>query len=786
MQFRLNIVYIVGAIAATLWVSPVTSKGETRRPLTPEACTAIRYLRPQTFTSLLPLKLSPDRRSIAYIVQVPDEAANDNKDQLYARSVDRESSEETAPLLASDLIVAVDWFPDNRHLAVLVRQNGKVILAQVDSSTKGMEIIWSAHGDITDYSMDDRADTIVVAARVQDGSPTNSPMPRDDRRGYRINLDSVTRPEAPKREVYVLRKADEHHWTASRRLSFASPLSGKLVDAVEDAHDMHINLSPNGRYLLIDNVEPLADISPQGDWASSPVVQWMRKRGIGSLIVSYLYDLETHEVSIPLKSPITWDTVWAPDSKSFAKVALAPVGSDWEASDLAKGAPNDHSTHLFTVDVLTGKVSEVLNRAEKPPVDWLVDGDLIVRIPDGNLETYRKIAGQWTLVRTNRIPFADAAPYSPTTANGHLIAMEYESSSIPPELVAFDVSANRWWTIARLNPQADDLMLPRSQIIFWTTSTGFKAKGMLLLPPDYDPHRRYPLVIEEGSILYSGEFVCDSGASHVSSFARGILADAGIVYLMRFWPGSDEWENSYYPKGYPGYLAEAAFKLDLTESAIKYLDQLGVVEPSKIGLIGFSRGGWYVEYALSHSRIHFGAATATDNVQYSVGEYWAWNSKGLSLNLEGMYGGPPYGPSLKNWLDFSISFNLDKIRTPLLMEVMGYGTKYEDPNRPPIYLTGHDEVFAGLSNLNKPVELYYYPDEQHQPDHPQARIASLQRNVDWFRFWLQGYKRASPEDPEQYKRWESMQASQSRLLGSEDPRFGESPFSHDKSARALK
>ncbi|MEI9978380.1 MAG: hypothetical protein WDN23_05165 [Edaphobacter sp.] len=43
--------------------------------------------------------------------------------------------------------------------------------------------------------------------------------------------------------------------------------------------------------------------------------------------------------------------------------------------------------------------------------------------------------------------------------------------------------------------------------------------------------------------------------------------------------------------------------------------------------------------------------------------------------------------------------------------------------------------------LQKPVELYFYPNEVHQLDHPKARVASLQRNVDWFRFWLQGYVR---------------------------------------------
>jgi hypothetical protein len=36
----------------------------------------------------------------------------------------------------------------------------------------------------------------------------------------------------------------------------------------------------------------------------------------------------------------------------------------------------------------------------------------------------------------------------------------------------------------------------------------------------------------------------------------------------------------------------------------------------------------------------------------------------------------------------------------------------------------------------------------------------MQRNVDWYRFWLQGYERADPEDREQYLRWRKLKAQQ--------------------------
>jgi dipeptidyl aminopeptidase/acylaminoacyl peptidase len=196
--------------------------------------------------------------------------------------------------------------------------------------------------------------------------------------------------------------------------------------------------------------------------------------------------------------------------------------------------------------------------------------------------------------------------------------------------------------------------------------------------------------------------------------------------------------------------------MDIWESAIRTFSSRGWVDPNRVGIIGFSRTGWYTEFALTHSKAHFAAATVTDNVTYSLGSYFLFHQKQHIQGDDAMYGGPPYGATLKNWLEYAPAFTLDKIHTPVLMEEMGYGVPYDNELAPPINLSSHFELFTGLNRLNKPVELYYYPLEDHTPDHPQARLASLQRNVDWYRFWLQGYERANPEDPDQYKRWESL------------------------------
>jgi dipeptidyl aminopeptidase/acylaminoacyl peptidase len=756
--------HAVGAVV--LLVLPVALQGVMKQPLTPEACTQIRYLASDELTTRSPMEISPDGRTVAFVLQVPNIASNDNSEELFVSAADGKSSSAQNPVLRNHLIAVPHWFPDNKSIAVLTRRRGKAILDRVDSVSRTEETLWEGDGDITDYSMDGTGETIAVAVRDKDHAPQSHKPSRDDKKGYRLDSESMPADvsDDPRRTVYILRLTADRRWIVAQRVEFTSPLSGKPIKDIDDFPSMHISLSPNGRYLLMDDFEKFSNLSLPAAWVNSPIVQYMSKGGFNGPVISYLYDIHTGRVTIPLGSPYVLDGRWAPDSRSYIKVAAAPAGSKWEASDFPAGTQaTNHIWHMFRVDVATGEVREVLERAENPPIAWRKSGEIVVRDSAGALVTLKEEAGQWRQLATEQIPFPDAAPYSHITSDGERAVMEYENAGTAPELVAFDLTSSHSRIIAKFNPQVDNLILPQARPITWTTSTGYTAKGMLLLPPNYDPSHRYPLVIENGSILYDGSFVCDSGAAHVSSFARGILADAGIAYLMRFWPGNNfTWKNSYYPKGYPGNLAEAAFQQDLVESAVGMLTQRQIIDPAKVGLIGFSRGGWYVEYALTHSQIRFRAATVTDNVQFSFVEYYSWHNREVSSALKTMYGGPPYGKSLQNWLDYSISFNLDKINTPLLMEVNGYGEKDNLPNRPPDNLAVKEELFVGLNELKKPVELYYYPNEQHQVDHPMARVASLQRNVDWFRFWLQDYRRPTPEDPEQYARWGLMRSEQLR------------------------
>jgi len=80
------------------------------------------------------------------------------------------------------------------------------------------------------------------------------------------------------------------------------------------------------------------------------------------------------------------------------------------------------------------------------------------------------------------------------------------------------------------------------------------------------------------------------------------------------------------------------------------------------------------------------------------------------------------------------------------------------------------DIYALLRRQYKPVEMIMMPRGAHSLSRPSERMASLQGNVDWYRFWLQGEQRSELAPPAetaaslraQYVRWNEMEGLQRR------------------------
>ncbi|WP_263415252.1 alpha/beta hydrolase family protein [Terriglobus albidus] len=747
------ILYLV--ILAPLW-SGDCLRAEAKRAISPSDCVTVRRLVSDSFRS--GLQIDPSGQRVAYLVNSPNLATNNNDVELYVAAMD--GTHAPKRLLVARRMSGLHWLANGQTLSMLADRQGRVELLEIDLRTSRVSTLFGLAQNIAEYSMDGLGKTLVYAIeRHTYHRPGSQASDAETAAGYRIPFQEPTKPNFYTRDLFFVRKRGSG-WTKPKRLAVRLPGVRSATDSFPYNLSLMLSVSPDGKYLAFNYLASAAMLPP--DWLHSPVVGGMMNNGIGVGMVTAVLRLQDEATLLPFPSPWSQSIpLWSPDSQSFAAVAESPVNSSWERDDVQKHGPLPDNFHLFEVHVPTGKVRlirEDLHGMLRGPLKWESSGELLVQDQPDSIVSMREDSDVWKEVSSRRVPLRGSV--NQLAASQDAMIADAESPDVPPSLFLFRIGWRGPRLLANLDPQFDHLTLAPTREVSWTTAQGFEAKGLLFFPPNYDPSRRYPLVIH--TYAATPGFFCDSGASHYPAFAPQPIANAGMLYLIRIHSGSrkTDAEQSHYPPGFPGNLGEAAFQTDIWDKAVEALTARGLVDPAKVGIIGFSRSGWYTEFALTHGRTRYAAATVVDNVEYSMGEYWLSHTPQLQRGWDAMYGGSPYSEAANNWRGHSISFNLPKIHTPLLMEVMGYGTRYTDGSAPPLSLALKWEVFSGLSRLHKPTELYYYPLEMHQPDHPLARLGSLERNLAWYLFWLKGEERTDPTDPDRYSRWRAMQAGE--------------------------
>jgi hypothetical protein len=323
-----------------------------------------------------------------------------------------------------------------------------------------------------------------------------------------------------------------------------------------------------------------------------------------------------------------------------------------------------------------------------------------------------------------------------------------QSLNDPPVLLATDDSTGVSRVIWDPNPQLRDIALGEVSVFRWKDPSGHDDVGGLFKPPDYVPGRRYPLVIQTHGFA-EDQFIPSGG--FLTGFAAQELAAHGMLVLQV----RGEACPFVVPEEAPCIVADY-------EAAANELIKAGIVNPDKLGLMGFSRTGYYVLEELTAGTLHFKAAAITDSIDFGYLQYLdALDSVGNAFKKEAdvIIGAPPFGEGLTQWLKRSPGFKMDKVETPLQVVALDrHGS-----------LMGMWEPYATLEYLRKPVDLIVIPDSEHVMTNPGERMISQGGTVDWFRFWLRDEEDPDPTKAEQYKRWRELRHRETQAVRSSLP-----------------
>jgi dipeptidyl aminopeptidase/acylaminoacyl peptidase len=502
-----------------------------------------------------------------------------------------------------------------------------------------------------------------------------------------------------------------------------------------------MGFSPDGRFLLIDGTPEAIGEKWRGynsqNYVTDGIAEALDRDPDGFLarqvVQLFIVDTRSGEAR-PL-----WDVpdahglqaIWSPDGEKLL------VGPTFLPLDL--NAPGGRiGRAVAIVDRETGAASAV-----PIPLDH-VSPSMMLRWPNdeaielgGGGENYTLAlrGGQWIPGQA-----AETAQHKSRTTFEVM-----ENANDPPRIMIEDKVSGVRQVFLEVDPSLRTrYSLGKVEEYRWQDASHRSWKGRLYLPVGYAKGRRYPLVIQTHGFAPMSQFSLygkGPGAPGTgpgwSIYAAQALANRGIAVLQT--------DNVTDPKIFnsPG---EAEAAVAALEGAVKALDAEGLIDPERVGLAGYSRTGWHVEYALAHSSLPFAAALASDNFDGSY--FQATLMPGAAADLA--LGASPFGPGLQQWVKRSPGFNADKIRAPLRLQLESGGLHHA---------LSQWELFSRLRQLKRPVEFYIIPDVEngsHALQNPRQVYAAQQGAVDWFDFWLNGYEDADPKKAEQYARWRQL------------------------------
>lgn len=250
--------------------------------------------------------------------------------------------------------------------------------------------------------------------------------------------------------------------------------------------------------------------------------------------------------------------------------------------------------------------------------------------------------------------------------------------------------------VTDINPAVRDYNWGRAELIKYTSTDGAPLRGILVKPENFDPTKKYPLVV----------YIYERLSENLHTF-RAPNVQRGQVINPTFYAS-----NGYlvlmpdiaYTIGQPG---QSAIKCVLP--AIQAVVDKGCVNERAIGINGQSWGGYQIAYMVTQTN-RFKAAVAGAPVANMVSAYDGirWGT-GLPRQFQyektqSRIGAPLWDAPMK-YIENSPVFMADRVRTPLLMI-------HNDQDDAVPWYQGI-EYYLALRRLGREVYLLNYNGEPH-------------------------------------------------------------------------
>jgi dipeptidyl aminopeptidase/acylaminoacyl peptidase len=415
--------------------------------------------------------------------------------------------------------------------------------------------------------------------------------------------------------------------------------------------------------------------------------------------------------------------VYSPDAKRLFVIGSARVFGDLGVKIGDEPIPNDYDLQGFIYDIATQKATAVTRDFDPSianPVWNRVDGNVYFKAYDGFFVKVAQLNPNTNKITTLPTEVANVGSFSVGNEESQWLSYTGQGPDYAGREYLMNLKTGKSTLLADpLKPTFDNIELAETQPWTYTYKDGTVIDGTLTLPPNFDPNKKYPLIV----YYYGGTLPSTYSVSH--AYAPQIFASRDyVVYVLN-------------PSGTYGYGQEFSARHvnawgkrtadEIIEGVKKVVADHPFIDGSKIGCLGASYGGFMTQYLQTLTDI-FTAAVSHAGIS-NVTSYWGEGYWGYSYNSVAAAESYPWtNPEL--FTKQGSLFNADKIHTPLLLL---HGTA--DTNVP---IGESIQIFNALKILNREVEFITIDGEDHISGYyPYNKLLLWQNTImAWFDKWL--------------------------------------------------
>ncbi|HXB59268.1 MAG TPA: S9 family peptidase [Candidatus Acidoferrales bacterium] len=255
--------------------------------------------------------------------------------------------------------------------------------------------------------------------------------------------------------------------------------------------------------------------------------------------------------------------------------------------------------------------------------------------------------------------------------------------------------------------------VPPTEVIHWQSTGGLKIEGLLTYPSNYQKGKRYPLIV----IAHGGPraLFLQNYIGSVSFMPIAAFAEHGYAILQPNIRGSSGYGNDFRAAD-RGDWGGGDFQDIL--SGVNYLVQQGIADNNRVGLAGWSYGGYMAAWAVTQTkrfRAVVAGGLACDLLSHRFTSAMpSWTSD---------YFGDVF-KNRKAYLIHSPISYVEGTTTPTLI--------LQGENDPLMPVSQAYEFYDALKEQGCPVKMVVYPRSGHYPSEPKSILDVMNRDLEWF------------------------------------------------------